>query len=93
MSRKFNQLVVDQSEQGNAGFAEQFLPSVALNEEVNAVSISLGVWADEHPLHCCMPQITAIYDDWYLSGKHLTALLLHPIKNDNVSVWPEESRE
>ena len=89
LSRKFNQYVVEQSEKGNGGFPEQFLPSVALNEDVKAVSISLGLWEDEHPLHCCMDQITRIYDNWYLSDKHLTALLLHPIKNNNESVWTE----
>ena len=89
MSRKFNQYIVEQSEKGNGGFSEQFLPSVALHEDVKAVSTSLGVWEDSHPLHCCMPQITAIYDNWYLSGKHLCSLLLHPVKNINESVWTD----
>ena len=54
MSRKYNQYVIDwsKSAKGNGGFSEQFMPSVAMNEDVNAVSISLVSWSENHPLHC-----------------------------------------
>ena len=81
MSRRMQGHVAKHSRQGFGSYIEQFLPSVALNEQVNTVTISLGVWNAAHPLHCCASQISAVYDDWFLEGRCLASIPLHPVKN------------
>ena len=90
MSRKMQSNVVKHSRQGFGSFIEQFLPSVAFNEEVNTVTVSLGSWEDSHPLHCCMPQIPLMYEKWYTEGQCLASIPVHPIKNKlNKVLWKE----
>ena len=89
ISRRMNDFLIGQSKLGNGGFAEQFVPSTALHCDVKAVTISLGVWFSEHPMHCCADQIVDIYNSWFATGRALIAMLLHPIKNTNASIWVE----
>lgn len=86
ISRKMNSIVVKESKKGNGGYLEQFLPSTALLSDLNAVTISLGMWIKEHPLHCCVPRITEMYNQWYLNGTCMASIPLHPVKN-NGSMW------
>lgn len=87
LSQRMNKIIVEESQRGNGGFAEQFLPTVAFLSDVNTVIVPIGVWEDAFPLHCCESKITEIYNNWYLRKSCLASTLLHPVKNNDPAVW------
>lgn len=86
-SRRMNDQLLKHSRAGHGGFIEQFVPSVAFNEDVNTVIVSVGVYGAVDPLHCCVQATAQAYDRWFLSDDCWNSIPMHPIKNNNLTVW------
>lgn len=71
---------------GNAGYIEEFIPTLAAYENLSVVIVPLGEWNNIMALHCCTDKNEAIYNEWLLSKQCHTFTLLHPVKHARTSV-------
>ena len=86
VSRRYIDTLHEHSVEGNGGYAEDFMLTLAVEEKLDVVSMPLALW--EGPsIHCCLDFGVRYYEDWFLSGECRSAAVIHPIKNYNQTNW------
>ncbi|KAL0026186.1 hypothetical protein WJX79_010712 [Trebouxia sp. C0005] len=86
MSRQYIDILHELSIEGNGGFVEDFVATMAVEEKLSIVSMPYAEYGGRS-FHCCIPDGTRYYSDWYLTGECRNYALSHPVKNDNESIW------
>lgn len=86
MSRLYLDTLHEHSVDGNGGFIEDFVLSLALDEKLDIATVTFPEWGG-NSIHCCTRWGTDYYEDWYLSGQCRYFGLVHPVKNDNQTIW------
>lgn len=86
MSRQYVDILHEHSVEGNGGYVEDFVATLAIEEKLSIVSMPPAEFGGLS-FHCCIPAGTIYYDDWYVSGQCRHYALNHPVKNSNETVW------
>ena len=86
MSRQYSEILHEHSVEGNGGFVEDFVATMAIEERLSIVSVPPAEFGG-HSFHCCIPDGTLYYTDWYVTGECRQFALNHPVKNDNETIW------
>lgn len=86
MSRQYIDILHELSVEGNGGYVEDFIATMAVEEKLSIVSMPHAEYGG-FSFHCCIPDGTRYYTDWYLTGECRNYALNHPVKNDNESIW------
>ena len=86
MSRQYINMLHYHSLEGNGGYIEEFLLTLALHEKLDVVIMPFTQVLGES-WHCCLDAGQLYYEDWFLSHSCRVFTLVHPIKNANASVW------
>ena len=88
VSRRYVDILHEHSVEGNGGYVEDFMLTLAIEERLDVVSMPLAMW--EGPsIHCCTDFGLRYYEDWFLSGECRSAAVIHPMKNSNQTIWGE----
>ena len=86
ISRRYVDTLHEHSVEGNGGYVEDFMLTLAVEEKLDIVSMPLALW--EGPsIHCCTDFGARYYEDWFLSGERRSAAVIHPQKNSNQTIW------
>ena len=86
ISRRYIDSLHGHSVEGNGGYVEDFLLTLAIEERLDVVSMPLAMWEGES-IHCCTDFGPRYYEDWFLSGECRSAAVIHPMKNSNQTIW------
>ncbi|KAL0026109.1 hypothetical protein WJX79_000493 [Trebouxia sp. C0005] len=86
LRRQYVDILHELSVEGNGGYVEDFVATVAVEENLSIVSMPHAEYGG-YSFHCCIPDGTQYYTDWYLTGECRNFALNHPVKNDNESIW------
>lgn len=83
MSQNAVHRIHEVSLRGESGFIEEFLPTLAVNLELDVVLVPTGSWNGRPSLDNGWDVNPTMYDNWYWSGECHPYALLHPVKREN----------
>ena len=86
-SRLYIELLRDHSMDGNGGFIEDFVLTVAVEENLDVVTMPYPDFDGGASINCCGTVADQYYTNWYLSGQCRYPAILHPVKNTDSSIW------
>jgi len=86
LSRRYINTLHEVSVEGNGGFVEEFLLTMAVEERLN-IAIVPNVDYDGPLFQCCSDNATKYYEDWYSSKQCRSYALIHPMHNRNGTLW------
>ena len=86
VSRQYVDVLHEHSVEGNGGYIEEFILTLAVEEKMSVVAVPLPGFGGAS-IHCCFYVGTEYYTDWFQRGQCRHPNLVHPVKNDNASIW------
>ena len=86
ISRLYADILHVYSVDGVGGYIEEFLITLAVEEELDIVSMPFPEFGGAM-IHCCIYHGRQYYNHWYLSKECRHPALVHPVKNSNESIW------